>query len=64
MSDRRGEIDFNVGLDMERDTSGWKGTESEYDSNGVLLESGPHNSTEKGFRLNNISFNASSLDGR
>jgi len=63
MSDRRGEIDFNVGLDMERDTSGWKGTESEYDSNGVLLESGPHNSTEKGFRLNNISFNASSWMG-
>lgn len=63
MSDRWGDIDFNVGLDMERDTSGWKGTESEFDSDGVLLESGPHNSTEKGFRLNNVSINASSWMG-
>ncbi|MGK0298505.1 MAG: hypothetical protein ACI9XC_002127 [Gammaproteobacteria bacterium] len=63
MSDRWGDIDFNAGLDLERDTSGWKGTESEIDGNGVLLETGPHNSTEKGIRLNSISLNASTWAG-
>ena len=63
MSDRWGDVDVNLGLDMERDTSGWKGTESEFDGNGVLLERGPYNSTEKGFRLNSASLNASTWMG-
>jgi hypothetical protein len=63
MSDRWGGIDFNTGIDMERDTSGWQGTESRYDGNRMLLETGPTNSTEKGFRLNSLSLNASSWFG-
>ncbi len=63
MSDRWGDFDINIGLDAERDTSGWHGTESEFDGNGVLLESGPHNSTEKGIRLNALSLNASTWMG-
>ncbi|NNE38172.1 MAG: hypothetical protein HKN08_07690 [Gammaproteobacteria bacterium] len=63
MSDRWGDFDINVGLDAERDTSGWKGTESEFDGNGMLLEVGPHNSTEKGIRLNSLSFNVSTWMG-
>jgi hypothetical protein len=63
MSDRWGGVDFNTGIDFERDTSGWRGTESEYDANGILLETGPSDSTEKGYRLNSLSFNASSWAG-
>jgi hypothetical protein len=63
MSDRFGGIDFNTGIDLERDTSGWQGTESEFDGDGTLLATGPHNSTEKGIRLNSLNFNASSWFG-
>ena len=62
-SDRIGSIDFNMGIDLERDTSGWQGTESEFDGDGTLLATGPHNSTEKGFRLNSLNLNASSWLG-
>jgi len=63
MSDRWGDIDFNTGIDMERDTSGWFGIESRYDGSRMLLETGPTDSMEKGFRLNSLSFNASSWIG-
>ena len=63
LSDRWGEIDYNAGIDMERDTSGWYGTEYLYDEDGTLLESGPDTSTEKGFRVNSVSFNASTWLG-
>jgi hypothetical protein len=64
MSDRIGDIEFNTGIDLERDTSGWQGTESVFDGNGVLLETGPHNSTERGFRLNSLNLNASTWMGQ
>lgn len=48
---------------MERDTSGWYGFESLYDADGNLIESGTDDSTEKGFRINTISLNASSWVG-
>jgi hypothetical protein len=64
MSDRWGNIDFNTGIDLERDTSGWYGTENEYDADGRWLTTGPDESTEKGFRINSISLNASSWLGR
>jgi outer membrane cobalamin receptor len=58
LSDRIGEIDFNTGIDLERDTSGWTGTESRYDGNDMLLESGPTDRVEKGFRINSLNLNA------
>ncbi len=63
MSDRLGSIDFITGIDMERDTSGWTGTESKYNGNGVLLEAGPTDRVEKGFRINSLNLNASSWLG-
>ena len=63
MSDRWGEIDFNVGIDAERDTSGWDGTESRLDANRVLLETGPADSVEKGYRLNSLNLNTSTWMG-
>lgn len=63
MSDRWGEIDFNIGIDAERDTSGWMGHESRYDGDRILLEDGPSDSIEKGYRLNSLSLNASTWLG-
>ena len=63
MSDRWGEVDFNTGIDVERDTSGWKGTESRYDGNGVLLETGPSDSAERGYRINSLNLNAATWIG-
>lgn len=58
LSDRIGDIDFNTGIDLERDTSGWTGTESRYDGNAMLLETGPTDRVEKGFRINSLNLNA------
>jgi hypothetical protein len=63
ISDRWREIDFNAGIDLERDTSGWYGTERVFDENGVLIVSSTDVSTEKGFRLNSLSLNASTWIG-
>lgn len=63
MSDRLEQIDFNTGIDMERDTSGWAGTESKYDGNGLLIETGPTERMEKGFRINSLNLNASTWVG-
>jgi len=64
LSDHVGGIDYNVGIDVERDTSGYIGIESVFDSNGVLIETGPNNNTEKGFRINSLSLNAASFIGK
>lgn len=63
MADRLGQVDLIAGIDMERDTSGWTGTESKYDGNGILLETGPTDRTEKGFRVNSLSLNGSTWLG-
>jgi len=63
ISDRWHEIDFNAGIDLERDTSGWYGTERRFAGNGVLVESSTDVSAEKGIRLNSLSLNASTWVG-
>ena len=56
-------IDFNTGVDIERNTSGYYGTERELDGTGTLLSEGPESSTEDGYQLNGVSLNASSQFG-
>jgi hypothetical protein len=56
-------IDFNTGIDIERNTSGYYGSEKEFDGAGALVSEGPETSTEDGYQLNGISLNASSLLG-
>ena len=63
LSHHTGDIDYNVGIDVERDTSGWVGTENVFDSNGVLIATGPDDRTETGFRINSLSLNASTWLG-
>ncbi|MGK0297239.1 MAG: hypothetical protein ACI9XC_000841 [Gammaproteobacteria bacterium] len=57
------DIDYNVGIDVERDTSGWVGVENVFDNNDVLIATGPDDRTETGFRINSLSLNASSWLG-
>jgi hypothetical protein len=63
LSHHLGDIDYTIGIDVERDTSGWVGTEDVFDSNGVLIATGPDDRTETGFRINSLSLNASSWLG-
>jgi hypothetical protein len=63
LSDRLRDIRYNVGIDVERDTSGWFGTESVYDPDGTLLETGPNDSSETGFRVNSLSLNSGTSIG-
>ena len=63
LSHHLGGIDYNIGIDVERDTSGWVGTENVFDSNGMLIATGPDDRTETGFRINSLSLNASSWLG-
>jgi hypothetical protein len=57
------DIDYNIGIDVERDTSGWVGVENVFDDSGVLTATGPDDRTETGFRINSLSLNASSWLG-
>ncbi len=57
------EIEFITGVDMERNTSGYYGTEREFDGNDILLLEGPESSSEDGIQLNGIFLNASTMIG-
>jgi len=63
LSDTWKNIDFNAGLDVERNTSGYNGIESESDTNGMLTHQGPEYSTETGYKINALSLTASSWLG-
>jgi len=63
LSDSWKNIDFNAGLDVERNTSGYNGIESEFDSNGMLTHQGPEYSSETGYKINGLSLIASSWLG-
>ena len=61
LSDTWQGIDYNTGFDLERNTSGYYGTEEELDINGLLTSQGPESSIETGYQLNGVSLNASSM---
>ena len=63
LSHHIGDIDYNLGIDVERDTSGWVGVENVFDDSGELIATGPDDRTETGFRINSLSLNASSWLG-
>jgi len=63
LSDTFKNIDYNAGLVFGRNTSGFKGTESEYDSGGVLTKQMSEKSTETGYSLRGLTFAASSWIG-
>jgi hypothetical protein len=63
LSDTWKGIDFNTGVDIERNTSGYYGSEAVFDGTGTLISEGPESSTEDGYQLNGVSLNASSLLG-
>lgn len=56
-------IEYNAGMDIERNTSGYYGNEQEYDGAGTLLSDGPESSTEDGYQLNGIFLNTSTMFG-
>jgi len=59
VSDRFADIDYIAGIDVERDSSGFFGTEDIVDSTGVLTEQRTEDSSESGYRVNGLYMNAS-----
>lgn len=57
------EIEFNTGIDIERNTSGYYGNELEFDGDDTLLQEGSESSTEDGYQLNGIFLNTSTMLG-
>jgi hypothetical protein len=63
ISDNWKGINFNTGIDVERNTSAYSGEEQQFDGNGVLLSQGLESSKEDGYQINGISLNASGFIG-
>jgi len=63
LGDQWRNIAYNIGFDIERDTSGWEGVDRAVDASGVTTEERIEYRKENGIKLNGISFNASSWLG-
>ena len=56
-------VDYNAGIDLERNTSGYYGVEQEFDGAGTQSTQGGESSTETGISINGISLNAAGMFG-
>lgn len=56
-------IDYNTGIDLERNTSGYFGTEEQFNGAGTQTTRGGESSTESGYQINGITLNAASMIG-
>jgi hypothetical protein len=63
ISDTWNGIEFNAGVDAERNTSGYYGTEQEIDGDGTLVGLGPESSRETGYQINGVTLNTASYIG-
>jgi outer membrane receptor protein involved in Fe transport len=64
LSDQWANIDYNFGLDLERDTNGITGTVERYNAENTLSETRVDNRKQTGIALRGVYLNASSLLGR
>lgn len=60
---RRGAVDYNMGIDIERDTNGITGTVEKYDAAGDLIELRADEREQSGLGISGIHFNASTSIG-
>jgi hypothetical protein len=63
LSDRWRDIDYNLGMDLERGANGEKGPETVYDGDGNIIENRFDTSRETGLRLLGIFLNSSTWIG-
>jgi hypothetical protein len=63
ISDVWQQVEYNVGLSAERDSSGRYGTEELFDGNGTLTEQRREDTRESGLKINGVFLNASTWIG-
>ena len=63
ISNNWSDIDYNAGIDLERNTSGYFGREQQFDGAGTPTIRGGESSTETGYQINGITLNAASMIG-